>query len=510
MTEHERVIARLRAAIGNVLGLRLALALLSGWLLLWGAAVLLLRGVLLVGREELLWGLLGVLAVAVIGVTMAIRRRPSANVVRAMLDGRGKCGGLLMASAATEIGAWQHKLPPPAEPTVRWRWRRQVVILLASTAFLAAGFLMPDRYIAPDPLHLQVGARDRKAGREDRSPERRKDSRARTKPRALNRRLEQVQKEASGDDPAKTWEAIDHLETSVAKAASDAADTAARDAQQAAKSQELAEAVEQAQDQMGADELKEAVAGLAKKVQQAAEEEQGLMSKHRSKELAEQLAKQLQSLARDKSLTKQQLKDLADALKQCKSSDLATLRRLAELRMMDPSRLSDLQRELEIDPDALAKMLAKCKGGKPGGKDGKDGDGLGVSETLARWNSDSKMRRGNGGPGGGGGPSPISWTNDANKDNVIFKEKVLPPGTIASLEDSRLQGVSLGGDPTKAQHGDSAAGGALDSSLAGHGAARTQVILPEHKGAVKRYFERGSTGGTPTNNKDNPATKGKS
>ena len=47
-----------------------------------------------------------------------------------------------------------------------------------------------------------------------------------------------------------------------------------------------------------------------------------------------------------------------------------------------------------------------------------------------------------------------------------FKEKVLPPGAVASLKDSRLQGISVG-DPTAAKPGEASAGGSLDVSTAG-------------------------------------------
>ena len=46
---------------------------------------------------------------------------------------------------------------------------------------------------------------------------------------------------------------------------------------------------------------------------------------------------------------------------------------------------------------------------------------------------------------------------------MAFKEKVLPPGAVASLKDSRLQGISVG-DPTAAEPGEASAGGSLDVS----------------------------------------------
>jgi hypothetical protein len=60
---------------------------------------------------------------------------------------------------------------------------------------------------------------------------------------------------------------------------------------------------------------------------------------------------------------------------------------------------------------------------------------------------------------------------------------------VASLKESRLAGLSRG-DPTAAKPGAGSSGGALGSAQAGGGAARTQIILPEHERTVRRYFYR--------------------
>ena len=105
--------------------------------------MLVLRGVLLVPREPLLWGLVGVVAAAIVGVVVAIRRCPSADTVRAMLDGHWQCGGLLMAAGDADTGNWPIKMPASARPSVRWHGGRPCGILLCCTCFLLASFLIP-------------------------------------------------------------------------------------------------------------------------------------------------------------------------------------------------------------------------------------------------------------------------------------------------------------------------------------------------------------------------------
>ena len=89
----------------------------------------------------------------------------------------------------------------------------------------------------------------------------------------------------------------------------------------------------------------------------------------------------------------------------------------------------------------------------------------------------------------GRGDAAMTWTDGTNRDDLAFQEKVLPPAAVASLKDSRLQGISVG-DPTAAEPSEAGAGGSLDVSTAGRGSARTQVILPEHKQDHRRYFAR--------------------
>lgn len=85
----------------------------------------------------------------------------------------------------------------------------------------------------------------------------------------------------------------------------------------------------------------------------------------------------------------------------------------------------------------------------------------------------------------------MTWTDGTNEKDAKFKEKVLPPSAVAGLDDSQLVGLSASA-PTADTSG-VAAHGALNNAATGGGSAYTQTILPRHKGAVKRYFERPQT-----------------
>ncbi len=141
-------------------------------------------------------------------------------------------------------------------------------------------------------------------------------------------------------------------------------------------------------------------------------------------------------------------------------------------------------------------ILSKCEGGGEGDFDEgelraallgcEDGEELG--ELLAALNGGCLPGRG--GVTRGRGDAAMSWKNGSEKNGVKFKEKALSPAALSSVKESRLTGVSRG-NPTAKKHFDNSAGGALSSSQAGGGEAQSQLILPEHKKSVQRYFDRG-------------------
>ena len=115
---------------------------------------------------------------------------------------------------------------------------------------------------------------------------------------------------------------------------------------------------------------------------------------------------------------------------------------------------------------SLEEMLAKCKGNKPGTGD-KPGKG-GVTE--------------------GPGAAELTFGKESTTDGVKWKEQALPPPALKKLKESRLTGVSPG-DPKKGAGGP-AETGALAGAAVGGGSANAGVVLPRHRGAVERDFDR--------------------
>ncbi len=85
----------------------------------------------------------------------------------------------------------------------------------------------------------------------------------------------------------------------------------------------------------------------------------------------------------------------------------------------------------------------------------------------------------------------MTWGKPNSEQGFKFKEEVLPPGAFDALKSTPLQ-EARGGGVIHKKSTETASSGALREAAAGSGSANTQVILPRHRAAVERYFERKS------------------
>jgi hypothetical protein len=462
----QETVGRFHAHLRRVLTIRLGLRFLLVWLMLWAAAGVLARVAFRAEQSLLLWGLVGLPLAGAAAVFVAGRKTPSASVLRAVLDRHGRLGGLLLAAGEGDVGQWGRQIPLVTPPTVRWRLGRQAILLLAALVFLAVGFLIPDRYLPLRPEALEIG-REVQQLSEKLAVLKQEEVLPPEKAEALQQDLERIRQGALGSDPAKTMEAIDHLERSIAQSAAEAAEAAIQQTEKAARAEELADALQRLQEKMDAKQLGEAMKELGRLAEEAAAE---------NRALADAISEELKEACNRGDLTAEQLRELSEALAECKGLQYQKLDKLVKARLVDPAELERLERAGECDGETLALALGDCEDGQAllAAIQSPDGDGL----------------PGRGGVSRGRGDAAMTWSQGANKEDVHFQEKVLPPGAVASLKASRMTGVSAG-DPTAEKPGGGSTGGALGTATAGSGAAQGQLILPEHEKAVRRYFERG-------------------
>ena len=459
---HDQSIRRFIRRLALLLAFRQSLTFVTVWCFLWGAVALVLRAASATTRRQLLWGAFGIAVAAIAAAVVSRRRLPSRDSVRAMLDSRNDCGGLLMAGADADLGAW--RTPEITLPRLRWRKARAFGLLAASSAFVLISLLAPVRFAATGasrPMDVSREVENLSAQIEALKGAQVIEE---AKAEALEQTLDQLGQEASGEDPAKTWEALDHLNEAVEKAAKEAAEAASARRERLARAEALAEGLMAGGDQLDSKTMTEAMRTLGEMTREAVKENESL---------AGDLSPETLEAIKSGSLKAEQLKDLSKALSQNKSELNQKLSKLSKSGMINPNALKGGAQANRRDNSGLARFLKE------------NAEKMSVDEATLQW------CQGKGGVDRGRGDAAMTWTDGSSEKDARFKEKVLPPSSVAGLNDSQLVGMSASA-PTADTSG-VAAHGALNSAASGGGSAYTQTILPRHRGAVRRYFDRPKT-----------------
>ena len=471
---HDHAIQAFLRKLTALLTLKTWLKMATLWCFCWGAVSLAFRAAFETPRKLLLLGIAGIIAAAIAAYLMARKQLPTQASVRSLLDRKNDCGGLLMAAGEQTLGHWESRLNSVNLPRLKWRSSRAWSLLALSVGFATICLFLPIKYVSvtagrsldvgkeAETLATQIGTLKEE------------QIIAEAKAEELKEKLDQLIAEAAGEDPAKTWEALDHLTNSVEKAAKDAATNAAAKQEQLEKAEALAEGLMAGSDQMDAKLMTEAMQTLSAMMQGAMKENEALAS---------QLSPETLEALKNGSLKPEQLKELEGALNQSKQKLNQQLSKLNQSGMnrgnINPNSLKGGASARKRDNSGLSKFL----------KD--NAQKMSVAEALAKWqegDGDGSGKDGKGGVSRGRGDAAMTWTDGSDENNAKFKEKALPPGSVAGLQDSQLVGLSA--SAPEVQKGNLAAHGVLNSSAAGGGSAYTQTVLPKHKNAVKKYFER--------------------
>jgi hypothetical protein len=458
--EVARAIAEFRSRLGIVYLLKYLLATLAAWAFLYGTTVLVLRGGLGFSRLDALWGLLSLLPALGLAAYLTYRRLPSEESVRIVLDQHGRCGGLLMADAGE---SWNSALPELPQPQLRWHSGKSWLMLCGGAIFLTLAFAVPQGFANIQP-RLDIS---REAEQLEKQLTVLEKEKLLEKQRAaeLKEQLEKVRSDAKGKDPVKTLEALDQLQEIAQKTAKQANESTIRKMEDLARAETLTETLEKIGGKLDPIALGEAMKQLAELAKKA-DEERDVMDA-----LDKDLMKALESGSK---LTKEQLKKLKEALKDAKTGKLDKMAKLMKAKLIKAEDLKKCEEAGKCDCAALAAFL------KENGANDKLSDEVALSEDP-----------GNGGVNRGPGAAKLTFGEEAEENGFKFKEEELPESKLESLKNSTLAGVSSGDPKDSKEKAVSGATGALNGAATGGGSAGTQTILPKHRGAVERYFERG-------------------
>ncbi len=459
----DQAIDQFRHRLAGLLILKHLLTALTVWEFLAGSLVLALR-FLGVSSLTLLWGLATLVIAVVPAVWLACRRLPGRAAVRAVLDRHSHCGGLLMAGAEVTLGSWQQSLPLLQQPHLRWRSGRAWGLLAAGAAFVLLGLLLPQSLaeMGSGPglnIEKQQAKLEKQIDvlKEEALLEPRKASDFKSK-------LDQIRKEALGKEPVKTLDALDTLKDKVRQIAQQAAESDQRKNETLGQAEALSEMLKKRHKEMSGKALAEGMKQLAVLTRKAAAENE-LVQK------GLELDKETLDSLKEGTLSPEQLEKLKDLLKDAENDLSEQLARLCKAELIDAEALKRCDKAGKCDCEGLAAFLKEH----------------GASSELCKEVASNKPGRG--GITRGPGAAEMLWKDPTTEDGFKFKEQVLPPAQLQALKDSKLKGVSIGA-PQKGGDSGPAEAGALAGSAAGGGSASTRVVLPRHRGAVERYFDR--------------------
>lgn len=462
MNNDIKAIRRFRIKLAMFLVLRKTLAVATVWGLLWGTAVIVLRATIGMPRLSLLGGAIGLIIAISVAVILALRQIPTRTAVRAILDKHSGSGGLVMAAETVELGNWHKQMSQIHRPKFRWRGGISWARFTGTVVFVCISFLIPQRFVEisrAHPLDIREEVNQLTDGLDVLKEE---EIIELAQVETIEEKLDQLQAEASGEDPVKTWEALDHLADMLSQEATEAAEDGLSQTEHLTEAETLAEGLMNEASAMDAELLAEAMTTLSGLLQKAVEENA-------------LLAAQLPDLEDDAStLTLEELKEIAEALQFSKQDIINRLGKLNAVNLISLETLKACEKLGQCNSTGLSAFLTE------------NSKHMSVSNCVGAW-----CRSGLGAPSVGRGPgyAPMTWSDGTAEDGAKFKTETLPLSDIASLQDSEILGISTAAPSVETSSLPQRTGG-LNGATGGGGSSVTQTVLPRHKATVKRYFER--------------------
>ncbi len=395
----------------------------------------------------------------------AIRRTPPAAATLAALDAANAAGGLVLCSGADGASAWS--VPVNRLPDVVWqRPRGATVALVLALLFCLPAALLPARFFAGaspsatqglESLVGQLADRVAQAESEALLPE--------PLIAALSNQLARIAESGDAADPARTLEALDHIEEELSKSAAEQAEALA--AEQTALQAMLALAEQMAarfETAPPSDSQAQATAeALAQLLAQAS--------------LAPALSSNLLATVAGgtNSLLSATLQQLAAQLREAGLGSEAQLKRLAELKLVDASacRGSGSCTNAQACAVALAQLL---------GGNGPEAEAAASLAALCGVPGSGSISRGR-------GDAPLTWIDPSSREGVAFKDDALKPSRLPDADPARLEGISAAAPEIADTPALVTPGALVEVGGPPSGGAPQAPILPRHREAVTRFFQ---------------------
>jgi len=382
---------------------------------------------------------------------------PEDGKLMALFDSRSPAGGLLVSRLETDLGGWGERIELPELPRVSCRFGNRPLIFLLALGFMIAGcFTSNMRSAVSVPAPMDVAADVDKLAEQIKILN---EEQVITDQERLefNEQLKNLASQASGEDPLKTWEGLDHLNRAVMEKSAVAAETTLNNLTQMELLEKTASMLSSAESTVPSAEFSRALEGF-------------------------------QSLLNNLCNNNAAVNKMCDGKpgSQCENST-----GLKNLQSKCAQNAEGLKRSLE--------NLRRCSGTKagPGGSNmPSQQQALQDLQDFIKKNTDSSggkclgkmcMKPGDGGTSRGRGDAPLTWDKRELSHDGKYKEITLPPADEAGLQDSTLLGITSAAPQVEKTRAVLAPGQLKDS--AGKAEMSRLAIQPCHRKAVGRYFD---------------------
>jgi hypothetical protein len=455
----------LRRKIAAVLALSLGIRVLTVWALVLGTSTLIARAALGVtgGRLLVVAGLILAPAFLVVAI-LAVRRVPPTDRLLAFLDARQHLGGLLVASGEVELGDWQSQVVSSARVSVRWQARSWSVVLACSWLYLAVALVVPvsSPWTGDRSRGLDV---DQEVEQLTTAVEVLEEVRFVEPEQAdlMLATLAEIAAEAVAEEPAKTFETLDRTGHEVEQTAAAGVEELLAQEQRLTEAEAAAEALRQQSSKLTEQqrrELGEELARLGATLDLGAE-----------RELSQVLKQGLETAT----LSPEMLAELEKALERARQDLTTRMVKLEQVRLVDVKAVKQCRRCGKSSSEQLLAYLAESR---------EEADTAALIAAACR-------APGRGGVNRGRGDADMTWRDGAEPAGATFEERELPPASLAALREAQLTGISAAA-PDQNEPSNTASATALTGGGESGGSAVQRQLLPRHRKAVEKYFERDS------------------
>ncbi|MBN2642751.1 MAG: hypothetical protein JXR78_13950, partial [Victivallales bacterium] len=252
------------------------------------------------------------------GIIHGLRAMPGRNGVLALLDSRGHSGGLIAAMEEIGVGQWKAEICTPEIPEITYAFGRKPLIFIIALVFMLSGLFFPCMIDAPRATHNMDISGDVDKLREQIEVLTEEAVITGDEQQNMLAQLENMSRTARGDDPVRTWEALDHLRRSVMENAASAAENALSKSDVLAMLEKVAKSMDAASCNASPGDLEHAARDMNELIEQLCKSNPGLKDMLQECNGGKSLASgDMGKLASSCALNKQQLKKMLDKLKQC-------------------------------------------------------------------------------------------------------------------------------------------------------------------------------------------------